>query len=124
MINIKLPLRVIPKARPRVTKNGTHMPEAYRLQKKLLQYKLSGFNKLSGELEMDCLFIFKKAKGNAKNKYSMPVGDVDNLIGSIMDACEGVLYENDRCITDIKSKKMWGDEDLVFITVKEVSYNK
>ena len=120
MINIKLPLRVIPKARPIVTKYGTRMPEAYKAQKQLLQLKLRGFNKLHGEIEMDCLFIFKKAKSNAKNKYSMPVSDCDNLIGSIMDACESVLYDNDRQITVLHSKKMWGDEDLVFITVKEI----
>ena len=120
MINIKLPLRVIPKKRPIVTKYGTRMPEAYKAQKQLLQLKLRGFNKLHGEIEMDCLFIFKKAKSNAKNKYSMPVGDVDNLIGAIMDACEGVLYENDRMVTEIASKKMWGEEDLVFITLKEI----
>ena len=54
----------------------------------------------------------------------MPVPDCDNLIGAVMDACESILYDNDRMITELTSKKMWGEEDLVFITLKEVSYEK
>jgi len=124
MINIKLPLRVIPKQRPRVTNRGTYMPQPYLYQREYLRVKFRPFKKLEGEISLDCLFIFKRSKTMSKNKYSMPVPDTDNLIGSIMDAGEGVLYDNDRQITEHCSKKMWGDEDLVFITVKEVSYNK
>jgi len=37
-----------------------------------------------------------------------------------MDAMEGILFENDTQITELKSKKMYGDDDLIFITLKEV----
>ena len=120
MIQLKLPIKIIPKKRPIVTKNGTFMPKPYMEQRKLIQAKLGGFTKLNGELSMDCLFIFKQSKTNHKNKMSMPVGDVDGLIGSLMDACEGVLYDNDRCIVEINSKKMWGHEDMFIMTLKEV----
>ena len=120
MIQTRFRLRVIPKARPIVTRFGTRMPKAYVEQKKLLQLKLKPFKMLHGELSLDCMFVFKKSKTNAKNKMSMPVGDVDGLIGSLMDACEGVLYDNDRCIVEINSRKMWGHEDMFIMTLKEV----
>ena len=119
MIDIKLNMKIVPKQRPRVTRRGTFMPKAYVEQRKLLQARFRPFKKLEGELEMDCLFIFKKSKTNHLNKMSMPLGDCDNLIGSIMDAGEGVLYENDRQIVSIKAKKMWGTDDIVFINIKE-----
>ncbi len=96
------------------------MPKAYVDQLKLLKVKLRGFKRLSGELSMECLFVFERKRTTHKNKHSAPLGDVDNLIGSIMDACEGVIYDNDRMITEIKSEKMWGDRDLVFVTIKEL----
>ena len=117
---MKIDIKVIPKARPRVTLRGTYMPKPYMEQRKLIQAHLRGFKHISGELMMDCLFVFKKSKTNHKNKMSMPVGDVDGLIGSLMDACEGVLYDNDRCIVEINSKKIWGHEDMFIMTLKEV----
>ena len=120
MIQTRFRLRVIPKARPIVTRFGARMPKAYVEQKKLLQLKLKPFKMLHGELSLDCMFVFKKSKTNAKNKMSMPVSDTDNLIGAIMDAGESILYENDRQIVEIHAKKIWGDDNWVFIELKEI----
>ncbi len=121
MISFKLPIKVIPKQRPRVTKRGTYMPSKYLAQREYIQAKIRGFKHLGNEcIKMDVLFVYKRSKTSAKNKYSMPVSDIDNLTGSILDACEGILFENDRQIVEIKAKKMYGDFDAVVVNFKEM----
>jgi len=121
MISIKLLIKPMPSPRPRVTKNITFMPKSYTEHKKLIQDKLHGFNHMGTvPLSAEYVFVFKRAKSSKKNKFSMPVGDCDNLIKTYQDAMEGILFENDRQIVEVCSKKMWGDSDSVSIKLKEI----
>ena len=47
--------------------------------------------RFTGDLCMDVAFRFK-LKG--------PAADADNLLGGVLDACEGILYDNDKQVTD------------------------
>lgn len=114
MTSFKLPLRVIPKTRPRVTRSSTYMPPKYLAQRRYIQSKIRGlesFGKVS--IKLDILFVYKCSETIARNKYEMPVGDIDNLVGAVLDACEGILFENDRQVVQVKARKMWGDIDTV-----------
>jgi len=121
MISIKLHIRPMPSPRPRVHKFGTYMPKSYTEHKKQIQDKLEGFMHMGRvPIQAEYVFVFKEAKSTKKNKYSMPVGDCDNLIKTYQDAMEGILFENDRQIVEVCSKKMWGDSNSVSIKLKEI----
>ena len=88
--------------------------------KSLIQAKMRGFSVQQGDLSLELLFCFKKAKGASKNKYSAPIGDIDNYCKSVMDALEGVLYENDRQVCELKAKKMYAEKEAIFIILKRI----
>lgn len=44
--------------------------------------------------------------------------DLTNLAKSIEDACNGVVYEDDKCITDLHLTKQYSKEDEIFVKVE------
>ena len=79
---------IVPKARPRVTKRGAHMPENYRDWKEGAIAELS--NQYQGEpLEWAEVTISLSGKHNRQ-------GDADNVAGSVLDALvqSGVLKDD------------------------------
>lgn len=49
------------------------------------------------------------------------VGDIDNHLKSILDGCNGILYEDDRSIVDIESKIRYAETDSIIIIAEEVN---
>lgn len=110
---IWLPGRVIPKKRPIVTRNGTFMPKNYTNWQRGMIPILSEF-KLPKPCGIECYFI------------NFAMGDIDNLVGSIMDAMvKAGSIENDSsshvCYVSgrfIKTKKKRGEEKRVGAVIK------
>lgn len=121
MIEIKIKdLKGVPAPRPRVTRKGTFNDPKYTAYKDLLRLKARGFWKyIDVPIMVDLEFGFKKAKSAKYNKYSMPVRDVDNLAKGVLDAFNGVLYEDDALVTELRVKKYYADEDFVLIRIWE-----
>lgn len=93
MIAISLPgWHAVPKKRPRVTRNGTYMPAAYADWKQETAYamgKAYGYAPpVTGSLRVEVLLVTKKK----------PRGDMDNLLGAVLDAGNGVLWQDDRLV--------------------------
>ena len=91
MIRLHLPgWHVVPKARPRVTSRGTYMPPGYQDWKQetrmLLVRAYDGRAPLEGHLSIEVAFVSKKK----------PRGDMDNLLGAVLDAGNGVVWQDDR----------------------------
>ena len=85
-----LNLRCQTKQRPRVTRRGTFMPKAYVSWKQRFRDELlAAYGRpevLESELVVAITASFKhKARG-----------DVDNYAGAVLDACNGLLYKDDR----------------------------
>ena len=111
----------MPSPRPRVGSRGTYMPSAYTEHKEYVKLLCRAFKHYGTQsLIVELIFTFKRPKRLSKNKYSMPVGDLDNLEKTYLDALEGIVYEDDRQIVEKHSKKQYGDEDSVEITLKPV----
>jgi Holliday junction resolvase RusA-like endonuclease len=109
-----LAIRAMPKARPRETYNKatgrrhTYMPTEYMTWKKQLAYELA---KQHPQLVSACyLGIMFHFKGTTR-------ADLDNLIGGIMDACQGVLYENDKAVRALAAGIVENDEDFIDLAV-------
>ncbi len=121
MTTIKLGIKPMPSPRPIVTRYGTRMPEKYIQHKKLIQSKIKGFKRFPNvPLEVELVFLIKPAKSYKKNKYPVPKGDIDNYSKSVLDAIEGILYENDTLIVSLIAKKQYCEEDSISIKLTEI----
>jgi len=99
----------MPKARPRVTKNGTHMPPKYvawakgfALEAKASGMKVQGYPQtLEVGLSRDRTVIrVSELPDDTTSRSKRLTGDVDNYLGGVMDALQGIAWENDRHIHD------------------------
>ena len=101
MNRYEIPLKNMPKKRPQVTRNGTFMPAEYQKWKKTWRSLLFTFLPKK-ELANQVLVAIGCAE------KSLP-GDVDNLVGAIMDASaetklsrkDGILFDSDRCVVGV-----------------------
>lgn len=117
-ITFFLPGYVVPKARPRVTRNGTFMPIRYRNWRNsaesilLTQVKQRGIESL---LPVERATIEIQLTG--KHRMS---GDADNILGSFLDALVTVnVLKNDNlsCIPEVSLKFNPDGELGAFITI-------
>ena len=121
MIQIKLNMRGVSASRPRVTKYGTFNAKKYDNYKKLLQAKIRGFKPLPNvPLRVELFFGFIPSKSAKKNKYPVPKYDVDNLAKGVLDACNGILFEDDVLVEELEVIKRYADVDCIFITIEEI----
>lgn len=96
MLTLKLIGSIVPKARPRVTRNGIFMPPKYREWKKnAIARLINQTNEHSlTNIKVNVILI---GKHNRR-------GDADNIIGSILDALvqsEILADDNLCCVTGI-----------------------
>lgn len=84
---IVLPIKLMSKARPRVTRNGTYMPKPYQDWRKECSKLLK--NAWDREpidhpisVEIDC--------------YGTARGDIDNYMGALFDTANKILWVDDR----------------------------
>ena len=47
-------------------------------------------------------------------------GDIDNIVKSITDACNGVVYDDDIQIVQLSASKNYGKVDCVHVTIEEL----
>ena len=92
-----IPMRCVPKERPRrVTKNGktwTYMNTSYVTWKKDFAASLRAQAPilLAGNLSLTATISIPDNRR----------GDLDNMIGSILDAAQGILFTNDKQFTEL-----------------------
>jgi len=95
-----LPGVVVPKARPRVTRNGSYMPERYQEWQRQAQVEL--LLQLSDRTPLQypvAVKVLLQGKGHR--------GDIDNLSGAILDALVKVdILEDDRlsCVASLEAR--------------------
>lgn len=84
---IILPIRLMSKARPRVTARGTYMPKSYQQWRKECSDLLKEawpYEPINHPIavEIDC--------------YGTARGDIDNYMGALFDTANGIVWADDR----------------------------
>ena len=118
---INLEIRAIPKGRPRFAGNHSYTPKRTREYETEIKTQLSKkitHRPLKGKIRMVLNFGFKKAK---TSKLTYPHYDLDNLIKSFLDGAQGVLFENDKQITELEAFKTYSKNDLIVVIYKEIA---
>ncbi len=125
--------RPVGKARPRFTMKGfAYTPKttrefesAIRKEAKKAMNGRSPFGKET-EVTMRIDFTFHVLKSWPKKKREHYLAtqapkitkpDIDNLEKSVLDALNGVVYEDDACVCEITVTKHYGSEDNVSVSV-------
>ena len=122
-ITIDLPLTPVPKARPRLTRKGhVYTPRKTKVfeqavsmhtKASLIQHGISHPLNTGISLEVEFVFDrpkrFPKSKPERQLKSSRP--DLDNLIKSLSDGLQGVLFKDDGQIHSIHASKVYGSLD-------------
>lgn len=97
MLTIRVPFPVVPKARPRVGAEGTYMPSKYKECVKSIGYLFTIARQLNKNASFALHVTIDVDRTNA--------GDVDNILGTIMDAGNGIVWHDDRQVTEVSVVK-------------------
>lgn len=116
----------VPKGRPRFYGNHAVTPPKTREYEKLIREQWT-HGMMNGPLHVTMVFTFKVPKSYSKKKHAELIGmpkttkpDLDNLVKAVLDALNGVAYEDDSNICGTVAIKKYGEEDEVFIMIEEV----
>lgn len=129
VIEFTIPGDPVPKGRPKSARIGnrailytpkkTRAYEAY-IASAAKDYTPSG-GLLEGPLRVSLSFYFKRPKSLSKKcLYHVKRPDIDNIIKSILDALEGVIYKNDSQVVELHATKSYGDPSHVEVKIEEL----
>ena len=121
------------KARPRVTSRGTFTPKKTRDYERQVQieYGTQCRNKcFDGKplmVEITANFSIPKSKSR-KDRVSMLAGEIrptkkpdcDNIAKAILDALNGIAYNDDSQVVSCSVKKFYAAEPSVIVRIREV----
>ena len=116
-------LQVAPhgKGRPRFTKQGHAYTPAKTVAKEAeIKYWLiqEGAPKFEGALSMNVRIYLKRPKSGPKNRIFPCVRpDLDNYLKSVLDAGNGVLFNDDAQVVRCMISKEYGDPERIELTV-------
>lgn len=121
IIVFNVPGKVVPKARPRVTRVGhTYTPQRTRDYEDHIVgcylEKYPGGETMPGRLT---LMLTHQAGKNKDGSIPKRPTDLDNVVKIVMDALEGILYESDSHFDRIHAVRYWVDygKDHLFIRI-------
>ena len=107
---LQIPGEPVPKARPRVTKTGhAYTPAKTRAAEHEIalawQREYPGI-RLTGPLYVEMVFNMKPPQGKHP-AHVMKRPDIDNLQKTVLDALNGVAYEDDKQVFKVSAIKRW-----------------
>ena len=115
LITFTVYAKPVPKARARFSRSGVYTPQQTVDFENLIAY--SAKNAMRGnELILESVtlvvnFFFKKAIKNPDSHIKKP--DLSNLIKSVEDAMNGIVYKDDSQIKNIVASKQYGESDKI-----------
>lgn len=117
----------------RMTRKGKYKDkyaQNYLSFKKALQYqwiKQHAGDLLTGPLQVDIIFIMPIPKsGRSQNRkvaageYQTTKPDIDNLMKSVFDAANQIVWEDDNQVCKVSAQKIYGDIPGIKMGVSEL----
>jgi len=107
-MRFEIPGRPMPKQRPRVGRYGNiYTPRETKAYEELVGTVARKHCKepLVGDISV------------AIEVYGKNIGDLDNIAKSILDGMAGIVYKDDRQVTELRIRKMSGDEEKAVVMV-------
>ena len=80
---------------------------------------------LKSGISVDLVFYISMPKSLSKKKRAEMIGkphlqkpDLDNLIKNVLDRANGLLWNDDDCVYEIKAKKVWAEKGKIEMGVE------
>lgn len=124
------------KGRPRFSKRGnyvrTYTPKDtlnYEAYIKVSYLNEVGRKKLEGQIEAKITGIFPIPKSTSKKQRALMLSgevmhtkkiDCDNLAKTILDALNGIAYDDDKQVCRLIVEKVYGENPCVEVELKEI----
>lgn len=127
-IKFTIPGEPTGKARPRVTKWGVHNTEKTVLYENLVK-TLCPTTKLNGYIQAEilCFYGIPKSFGIKKREDALSYKirpdkkpDLDNIMKILLDALNGIAYEDDKQIVQAEIGKFYSYTPRVEVFLKEI----
>lgn len=121
--SIIIDLPPVPKARPRMSNGHAYTPERTRQYENAV--KLIARTQIkrvsSGAIRLSIHFYLLRPK-SAKNANLRPLKrpDIDNLAKAILDALNGIAYEDDKQIVELHLYKDYSERPRTEIELEEI----
>ena len=124
--------KVVAKGRPRFTRQGhTYTPKKTKDYEKLVKLTaMDHFERpLTTPLRVEITVCKTPPKNWSKKKKTDAIAgvikptvrpDVDNYVKSILDGCDGVVFEDDKQIVELVASKVYSEEDKAIFKIKEL----
>lgn len=123
------------KGRPRFTKNGyAYTPESTRIYEEEIQLRYKekyGDDKLDGNIAVEVFINKEPASYLGKKRYNELLGtycnikpDADNVVKAVLDALNGLAYDDDKNVVELYAQKRYATESSVVVRLYEVERNK
>lgn len=133
MIRFDIPGPPVGKARARVPRSGhAYTPAKTRQHEGYIRHlaalAMAGKAPLDGPVSVVVSVGVEPPRSWSKRKRAdalagrvLPIarGDIDNYLKSIMDACQGIVYRDDKQVVDVRAIKRYNDPSVTAISVQE-----
>lgn len=137
-ITFVVPGTPVGKGRPRAARRGAHVvmytPPATASYENLVKLKaeaaMQGRAIIAGAVEVALyLYVTPPASWSAKKKaaaldgwlYPTTKPDIDNVTKGFFDACNGIVWGDDKQVVDALVRKRYSDTAKVVVKIKEIS---
>ena len=133
LVHFVIPGKPVGKGRPRVTTHGTYTPRVSVLYenwvKTCAEKAMDGLPILEGPINISVRIFIQIPRSWSKKKTNQAINwkllpatrpDIDNIVKSITDACNGLVYVDDRQIVDIQVSKRYAMNPQVIVNVMEI----
>lgn len=129
MITVTIPGQPVPKARPRMGRNGVYTPQKTKNHEAQIG-KLAAphFSEpIEGPVSVTVIAQFKPPKSWTKKKTAELMGsphtqrpDLDNIEKAVWDGLNGIAFIDDSQIAESNCRKFWGPVAQTVIHIKPV----
>lgn len=131
VIKIEIHLPPMASPRPRFSKRGnfvqTYMPSAYTEYKRAIR-AFTPKLLLEEALKVDVIFVMpipqslsKKKRESLDGEYHTKKPDIDNLLKTVLDACNGIVWIDDNVVCNIHARKVYGLEPCTKIEITTIN---
>ena len=119
----------VPASRPRVTRWSTFFPKKYTQYREDMKMATANtlFTPFEGNIYAQIDFFIQIPKSWSKKKKVAKQGtycdnnaDIDNYCKSILDALNGVYYEDDRQVVMLRARMFWSNTPRTEIEITKL----
>lgn len=116
----------VPKGRPRFTRKGwTYTPKKTRIYEDYVKFVAISQTKIRkpivNPIKVEISFYLQRPESRKKYPYPDVKPDIDNLIKSVIDGLQGIVFHDDKQIISLHANKLYSnDKPRTEIYIQEV----